>query len=142
MTKPTYAAQIFRAVNRLGHNGTENPDTASNSGQYLAAVYLWSEVRRHADGQYKAALAALEQSGIMPDRTALKPGAHQLCDSHKFALTATVSEPVRRLDLQALAQSLNKSKYRVPLGFTTETIEACRLPTKSTVTLRVVEKAE
>lgn len=135
-----YSTKIQRALSRFGTNSTENPDTRSNIGNLLGSVFLWAEVQRYAAAQVKGAWKALEDSGLTPDNASLSPGEHAIANSPHFVLTYRISEPVRRFDPDALAQSLLKSKYKVPLHTTKELIEASKLPSKSTVTKKIIEK--
>jgi hypothetical protein len=56
-TVTSYRSKIERALSRLGHNGTENPDK-SNSGNILGDYYLWKIVTAYAERREKTPISA------------------------------------------------------------------------------------
>jgi len=134
----SYQVKIISALNRLGLNGTANPDGTHNSGRLLGEAFLWDEVVRYAEARSKKAWQALETEGHItrPD----EPGEYSLVVSPSFAVTAKVSNPVRRFNVNALAKVL-KQKYKVPEPVTVELCEQAKVPTKSSVTYTVAERS-
>lgn len=133
----TYKTRIEKALSRLGTNGTENPDTKSNTGRAIGEAFLWDEVERLAKAKSKDAWAALDSIGLLTDEK--NPGEYLIAESPSFAVNVRISEPVRRFDPDHLADLLLK-KYKVPKSTTKQFVEASKLPAKSTFTYKIIEK--
>lgn len=138
MAAMTYEARILKALNTLGTNGTANPDAQSNTvvGSILGQAFLWDKVHHLAKARRDEAFDAVKE---IFDTAKLTPGTHQGPVSAHFGVTAAVSNPVKKFDPGTLAAALNK-RYRVPIPVALEMIEAAKIETKSTVTLKLAER--
>ena len=137
----TYHSIIHKALTRLGTNGTKPPEDKSNTGPLLAEAFLWDEVKRYAEARSKSAWARLTDEQLVPAKADLEPGEHHLCESQHFAITAKASEPVKRFNADILAENMHK-RFKVAIPTAKEMIEAAKVPTKPTVSMRVVEKSK
>lgn len=137
----SYETDIIRQLAKLGKsNGTANPDAKHNTGSLLGEAFMWDHVRRYAENRCDAAWKAMEKEGLIPDKTTLDPGDHQITESPSFAIFARVTQPVKRFSGEELAILLAKSKYKVPVSTTKELIDQAKVPSKSIVTMKVVER--
>jgi len=136
----SYETDIVKFLSKLGKNGTENPDAKSNTGRLLGEAFMWDKVASYAEARSKAAWEMLAREELVPDKKTLSPGDHQLAQSPSFAIFARVTQPVKRFSGDALAESLAKSKYRVPISTTKELIDQAKVPGVSMVTMKVVER--
>jgi hypothetical protein len=135
----SYQAQIIKALGKIGvSNGTVNPDAKHNMGNLLGEAFLWDTVKKYAEGRSKIAWDGMAAAGLV-DKTKLEPGDHTIAESPGFKATAKVSEKVKRFSAQALAEAMNK-RFKVAVPSALQMIEQAKVPTTSTVTLRVVEK--
>lgn len=133
----SYQSKIMSVLGRLGSNGTASPDT-SNTGAYLADAYLWDTVEAYAKGKSKEAWERLEKE--LDIKAPEVAGAYVLATSPSFTVTAKVTQPVKRFNVDELAKALKK-RYRVPEPTTKEMVEHAKVPTKSVCTLAVIERA-
>lgn len=137
----SYEADIIKTLAKIGKtNGTINPDAKHNTGSMLGEAFMWDRIEAYAHNRSEAAWAALSKEGLIPDKQELDPGDHQLAQSPSFAVFARVTQPVKRFSGEELANLLAKSKYKVPTSTTKELIDQAKVPTKSMVSLKVVER--
>lgn len=135
-----YETDIIKVLAKMGKtNGTTNPDSKHNTGSLLGEAFMWDRIEAYARNRSEAAWKALEKEGLI-DKTGLDPGDHQLAQSPNFAVFARVTNPVKRFSGDELAVLLAKSKYKVPVSTTKEMIDQAKVPTKSVVSLKVVER--
>jgi hypothetical protein len=137
----TILAKVHIELGKLDPMRFPKPDTSKTGNTLhpnLATAYFWRTVRKYAEDHEKAAFQALVE--YLPDVEEAGAGDHELCESQFFKMTASISQPVRKFDEDALALALNKSKYKIPLAVTKEFIEACKLPTKGRVSISIIEK--
>lgn len=139
MPKISYAAQIERKLGELGKNGTKNPDEKHNTGRILGEIFMWERVRKHAEGMVKEKWEELTKEGHLEGLEQLDPGQYDMTSSPSFTCTALISQPVNRFSANVLAAAMKK-RFRVPEHVTLEMVEDAKVPTKSTVTKRVIEK--
>lgn len=138
MAQTSYRTKIAAALGKL-EQSVANPDAKSNTGTFIGEAFLWDEVVREAKRRSDRAWDKLEEQGVISGTASLPPGEHVLGSSPSFSVTAKVSEPVRRFDPDHLAQALKK-KYKVPEPITKELVEQAKQPSKSTVTLNILER--
>ena len=134
-----YLTKIVSALNRLGQNGTANPDGTHNTGSMLGEAYLWDAVEAFAKGRSKKAWEALENEGVIipPDVT----GEHALATSPHFVCSAKVTNPVRRFNADELAKLLKK-QYKIPEPVSKALIEQAKVGTKPAVSYSIMERAD
>lgn len=133
-----YGSRIISYLSVLGTMGdTRNPDEKHNAGKLLGEAFLWKTVMNYAKRKYEKAIDKC--AGEFVDRT-YEEGEYELVQSPKFVYTIKVSKPVRRFDPDTLAASLRK-KYKIPEPITKELIEAAKVPTNSTITPIIEERA-
>jgi len=135
----SYLARVVKALGKLGTGETENPDAKHNTGRTLGEYFMWNEVRKYAEARADAAYERLVTSGQIEDTKTLPPGNHVLAKSPHFALTVSVSAPVRRFNGQELAKLLFKSKYKVPTAWTAEALEQAKVGTSPQVKRAISE---
>lgn len=132
----SYLAEINQAINKTSMDLLgKNPDAKHNRGRILGELFMWTEIERIAKAKKEAARNAAVGTSDDEDRS---PGQHELARSPNFVLTATVSQPVNRFDSKTLA-GIMKKQYKVPEHATVEAVEKAKVPTKSTVTIKVAE---
>jgi hypothetical protein len=143
-TGATYEARIIAHLQQLGSDryspATVNPDGKHNMGRAIGEAYMWDVVAKYADARRKEAHKRMEDQGIVKDKKELDPGDHILADSPSFVITASVTQPVRRFSQEALAQVLSKTKYKVPRAVVDECCEKAKVPSSSTVTVKIAER--
>lgn len=132
----SYQARIISALNKLGHNGTANPDK-SNTGSLLGEAFLWDEIVRFAKARSDSAWSKLEAEGLIEAPTGT--GEHALLTSSNFVCTAKVSNPVKRFSADTLALMLKK-QYKIPEPVSKLMIEEAKQPTRPNVTYSIIEK--
>lgn len=136
-----FLTKIVAAVNGLFNEIIPtNPDNKHNAGRFLAAAYFWDAVQSIAKGRADKAWKALEANKLIEEKER-DPGEYELATSPHFICALKVSEKVNRFSADALAKALSTSKYKVPVPIARQYIEAAKIPSKSTNTYRIVEKA-
>jgi len=136
----SFETDIIKTLAKMGKNGTINPDAKHNTGSLLGEAFMWDRIEAYAKNRSEAAWNAMAKEGLIPDKTTLDPGDHQLSQSPNFAVFARVTHPVKRFSGDELAVLLAKSKYKVPVSTTKELIDQAKVPTKSVVSMKVVER--
>jgi len=136
----TLRSKIERYLERLTASVKHN-DT-SNVGKLLADYYYWKTAEDYAESKKDLALNALVEAGFY-DEAALakeKAGDYPITMSKGFIFTATITNPVRRLDTNLLQQVMEKSRYKVPLATSRMWLEDCKKPTKPQIRKHITEK--
>lgn len=137
----SYETDIIKFLSKLGSNGTVNPDAKHNTGGLLGEAFMWDKVEAYAKARADAAWLRLAREGIIADKKSLEPGDHELASSPSFLAIAKVSQPVRRFSAEALANLLAKSRYKVPVSTTKEFVDAAKVPSSSTVSMKILERS-
>lgn len=138
----SYKVELIKFLSKLGMNGTKNPDEKHNQGRMLGTAFMWDEVERYAKSQSEAAWKVLEKEGILPDSNTLAPGTEiEWGFSPSFVGIVKTTEPVKRFSGDALAVTLSKSKYKVPVSVTKEMIDDAKVPTKPMTSYKIIERS-
>ena len=137
----SYQTEIVKALSKLGKNGTENPDSKHNTGRLIGEAFMWDMVEKYAKSRSETVWRQLAAEDIIPVKSELEPGEHELAYSPSFAIIGRVTQPVKRFSPDELAKMLRESKYKVPESTTKEMIDRAKVPTKSVATLKVVERS-
>lgn len=135
----SYLAQILQELNTIGTAKLVPPDHKHNIGRLLGEAFLWDSVWTFAEAKSKQLWKGIEAEKII-DTSDLLPGAHTLTTSPSFAVTANISNPVKRFSPHELAKKLSNSKYKVPVHYTIGLCEQSKVPGNSNKTIKVVEK--
>jgi hypothetical protein len=137
VTTEAYITKIVKELNKLGRNGTANPDQKHNVGSYLGEAFLWQEVMRYAEGRRDLLFDKIKTE--VANWEELEAGEHEIASSPHFAFVCRVSNPVRRFSADALAKEMRK-KFKIPEPVVREMVEQAKVPTKPTVSKKVMER--
>jgi hypothetical protein len=136
----TFHGKIVWAINDIIEDLLrDNPDAKHNVGNLIGEQFLWDEIAKYAKAMSEKTWKALEKVQDL-DIEDLTQGDHMLLQSPHFVITASVSAPVKRFAVGELARVL-KEKYKIPEIISKELIDKAKVPTKSTVTIKIVEKS-
>lgn len=137
----TFKARIMMALNLFGTkaNNTEYPIDKDNKTAAYAEAYMWDFIAATAKKRSDAAWKYLENEALIADYAELPSGEHELGETPTFKVTLKVSNPIVRFNPEDLAETLRKSKYKVPVGETLLAVERAKKPTKGSKTLDIVE---
>jgi hypothetical protein len=112
-----------------------------NNASYLAEMFMWDEVMGYANKRYDVLMKEMIKEEIIKNaKEETEPGDYVLGESRHFVCTASVSAPARTFDPQALAQSLFKSKYKVPVPFALDLAEKAKVPKVIRRTVKFLER--
>ena len=141
----SFQAEIIKMLNKLQDTcDKKNPDREARNAPHagtIANAYFWSAVAKYAEGKKEEAWKALAEAGFIPeDVKGYDSGEYVLGESPSFIVKAKVSEPVKRFNDEYLAESLFKSKYKVPKPVAKEMIAAAKRPSNPTVTKSIIER--
>ena len=136
----SYEVEIAKALAKIGKNGTANPDAKHNQGRLIGEAFLWDRIAKYAEAKSDAAWAAMLKEEVIPEKSTITPGDHELAYSPSFTVIAKATQPVKRFDANEFATMLAKSKYKVPVSTTKEMLDAARVPTKPIVSMKIVER--
>lgn len=135
----SFLGKIVKAVNAVAVQlQALNPDAKHNTGRFIGEAYLWDEISKYAEARSKALWEQLETDGVIKSEK-LDPGGHALTESPRFIVSAEVTVPVRRFDPNVFANWLEKYK-KVPVIVTKEQLELAKVPTKSQVKMKIIER--
>ncbi len=137
----SFAATITKHLNKIADVcESHNPDKKHNTGRGFGEVFFWTQVEKLGKAKKEEAWLNLEKNKLVAeDLSGYDPGEYTLNESPSFFASAKVSEPVKRFDGEVLADQLFK-RYKVPKPMTKEMIDKAKVPTKPTVTKKVVER--
>lgn len=141
----SFQAEIIKMLNKLQDTcDKKNPDREAKNAPHagtIANAYFWTAVEKYAKGKKEEAWKGMESAGFLPsDVKDYDPGEYVLGEAPSFIVKAKVSEKVKRPDDEYLAESLFKSKYKVPKPIAKEMIAAAKRPSTSTVTKSIIER--
>jgi hypothetical protein len=109
-----------------------------NVGAMLANAFRWDAAESMCKARATAAWDELEKQGIV-NKDGLSPGAHVLADSPSFAVTANVTQPVKRFNADKMADLMVK-KFKCSRADALQMVEDAKKEGNSTVRLNIVEK--
>lgn len=134
-SKPFMIA-VTRLLSQL--NGLQSEDSKHNIGRALSEAFKWDAAAKLCEGRSDAAWKTLASEGII-NKEGLSPGDHTLADSPHFVCLASVTQPVRRFNADALAEEMVK-RFKCSRADALMMIEDAKKPASSTVRMKIVEK--
>jgi hypothetical protein len=133
---------IVKAVSRIGEtNGTKNPDSKNNVGNYLGDIYLWQVVGEIAADRLKAAWNYLNSDKLMPDDDHLRAnveGEIVALKSPTFALQVKVAKPRESFDKDLFIEKASK-RFKIDKHKLLELSMECTKQSKAPLTKKVLE---
>lgn len=137
-TMAKYQVRLAAFMSNIGKTKDTTPPNKTNVEGMLGIAYMWDFIEAYAAGKSKNAWKELEENNLIMTEE-LEPGEYVLNESPNFICQANVTEKVRRFVPDVLVKALNK-KYKVPLPVAAKMIEEAKVPTKSQVKLKIVER--
>jgi|SRR5882762_1470256 len=136
----SYLAKIIARMNMLTIALIElNPDAKHNTGRLIGEHFMWDQIAKYAKAMSDKTWKELEDQHEI-DTEDLVQGDHLLVQVPHFVITASASAPVKRFNGGKFVADL-KEKYKIPEIVTKELLDKAKVGTKSSVTIKVVEKA-
>lgn len=127
--------EIGRFVNEIM---ARHPDAKHNKGKSILEAYVWDEMQSFAKGKSDAVWERMEKTGVYEKPT--EAGKYECGESPHFVIKATVSEPVKRFNEEALAKVMEASEYKIPPHKTKEFVGSAKIPGNPMTRLSIVER--
>lgn len=134
-----FQVRLANFLSTIGKTKDTELPKKSNTETLLASAYMWDFIAAYAKGRSDVAWAELEDNNII-DAKELEPGEYILAESPGFVCKANVTAKVKRFAPNVLAESLSKSKYKVPTPIALQLIEQAKVPTTSQTKLNIIER--
>lgn len=135
-SKGKFGTEIFKLLSSIGKSVLPVPRV--NSPVNLGELFLWTEIMKFAEKRKDALWKdAIVGGHIVVD--GLDPGEHELLTQGGFISVADVSNPVKRFSADEMVRLIVK-ETKLSLPKAVAMVAAAKVPTKSTVTKKVIER--
>ena len=112
-----------------------------NMGPFLAEIFVWQEVRKHADEMLKDTWKQVQAEGIIANDEALRAlgkGEHIVAESDKYSCLITVDKPRDKFDRTDFIAEVAK-KYKIKPSELQALERDCMGETSAPLTKRIIE---